>query len=451
MHTRVDALLEQLGSYSTRAAIEDRDQRHSYADLLGEVERWRLRLRAQKVEPGMVVGLCADYSHSAIAALIALFAERAVAALIPRGDNMDLYLKDACASVALQIAVDGQCEWRCVQAGCSDHSLLERLRGSSQGGVVIFTSGSTGRPKAALQSTERFLHKFAKPGRSLRTLAFLLFDHVAGLDTLFYTLSHGGTLLLTRQRDPQSICRLIESHRVEVLPGSPSFLRLLCTAGTTDAHDLSSLKIITYGSEPMDPSTLAQLNARFPQVQLAQKYGTTETGSPRTISRGNDSLWLKFKNDTVETKVVDGVLWIRSEGTILGYLNQGSPFDEQGWYCTGDMVDVDGEWIRFRGRITDVINVGGEKVAPAEVEQVILELDFVGSAVVSGEPHALLGKVVTACVALSNAATDAKEATRRIRLHCRQRLAAYKVPVKISVATDTLVNERQKARRHLPE
>ena len=118
----------------------------------------------------------------------------------------------------------------------------------------------------------------------------------------------------------------------------------------TASADLSSLKIITYGSEPMDPRTLALLNERFPGCRISQKYGTTETGSPRSASRANDSLWLKLGGDGVEMKVVDGVLHLRSESTILGYLNAPSPVDAEGWYCTGDLVEVDGEWIRFRGQ-----------------------------------------------------------------------------------------------------
>jgi long-chain acyl-CoA synthetase len=198
----------------------------------------------------------------------------------------------------------------------------------------------------------------------------------------------------------------------------------------------------------MDPSTLARLNTRFPNAQFTQKYGTTETGSPRSVSRGNDSLWIKIESDGVETKVVDDVLWIRSEGTILGYLNAPTPIDEQGWYCTGDLVSVDGEWIKFRGRTADIINVGGEKVAPPEIEQSILELDFVRDALVTGEPHALMGQVVTARVALSTDALDPKDAAKLIRSHCRQSLAPYKVPVRIEIVANVFTSDRQKAQRN---
>jgi long-chain acyl-CoA synthetase len=214
---------------------------------------------------------------------------------------------------------------------------------------------------------------------------------------------------------------------------------------------LRSLKIITYGSEPMDASTLAWVNERFPEAQIIQKYGTTETGSPRSKSRGNDSLWMKIKDSGVTTRVIDGVLHIRSEGTILGYLNAPSPITADGWYCTGDFVEVEtdenGEWMRFRGRVSDTINVGGEKVSPAEVEGTILELPFVTDAVVRGEPHAMLGQIVTARVALTSP-PDAKQAISEIRKRCRARLAPYKVPVKIDVVkAGELTSQRQKASR----
>lgn len=188
------------------------------------------------------------------------------------------------------------------------------------------------------------------------------------------------------------------------------------------------------------------MQTRFAGVRLVQKYGTTETGSPRTESRDKDSLWLKIKSNGVEMKVVDGVLWLRSEGAMLGYLNAPSPIDEQGWYCTGDLVDVDGEWIRFRGRATEIINVGGEKVAPAEVEQTILELDFVRHVVVCGVPHSLMGHVVMARVMLHGSANDRSQATKAIRSHCRRRLPSHKVPVKIELVED-LIGDRYKLRR----
>ena len=186
----------------------------------------------------------------------------------------------------------------------------------------------------------------------------------------------------------------------QVLSTSPSFLRLLWASGAAEGRDLSSLEIVTYGSEPMDAPTLARIHGLLPHARISQKYGTTETGAPRTVSQSSDSLWVKIQDDGVETQIRNGILWLRSESQFLGYLNAPDSFDSEGWYCTGDLVDERGEWIRIRGRESDLINVGGEKVSPLEVEQVILELDEIVSVAVCGTPNPLLGQVVTALVVL---------------------------------------------------
>jgi acyl-CoA synthetase (AMP-forming)/AMP-acid ligase II len=447
--TRFSRFLEKLESYADLECLVSDGESYTYAQLWRRREAWSREIASMNLRPGAVVGLRSDYSLASIAALLALLASRAVVALIPRDRDVRAYLDDARASALLEVSQDGAVHWQ-PRPEQASHELLTRLRDSGDAGVVLFTSGSSGSPKAALQSLERFLQKFEKAGRRYRTLAFLLFDHVAGIDTLFYTLANGGTLVTTRDRTPDAICALIERARVEVLPASPSFLRLMCLRGSASDYDLRSLRIITYGSEPMDPSTLAWVGSQFPNVEIIQKYGTTETGSPRSKSRGRDSLWMRIQSSDVETRVVDGILHVRSDGMILGYLNAPSPIDADGWYSTGDLVDVEndseGEWIRFRGRASDAINVGGEKVSPAEVEQTILELPFVKDAVVQGEPHALLGQIVTARVSLL-AETDERTAAKEIRKRCRARLAAYKIPVKIDVVPDGLTSDRQKALR----
>jgi acyl-CoA synthetase (AMP-forming)/AMP-acid ligase II len=443
---RLNALIDRMWRYGSRPCLEEDAAVYTYTDLLARCARMDEELQRMRIRPGSVLALQADYSLTATALLLAALTRACVVALIPRDRNVRTYVEDACADDLFKIDAEGKVSRERIGGPC-DNPLLVKLRSRGEGGIVLFTSGSTGRPKAALQSTERFLSKFDKPGRVFRTLGFLLFDHIAGLDTLFYTLSSGGTLIVTRRREPDHIAALIESHRVEVLPVSPSFLRLFCLADASHSRDLSSLKVITYGSEPMDARTLALMNECFPNVQISQKYGTTETGSPRTVSRGNESLWLKLAaQGGLETKVVEGVLWLRGESTILGYLNAPSPIDAEGWYCTGDLVDVDGEWLRFRGRAADVINVGGENVSPAEVEQAILELDFVRAAVVEGEKHVLLGQIVTARVALSGEA-DVHDAAKGIRRYCSGRLAPYKVPVKIQIVDEELIGGRQKKMR----
>jgi len=103
---------------------------------------------------------------------------------------------------------------------------------------------------------------------------------------------------------------------------------------------------------------------------------------------------MKIGGEGFQTRIVDGLLEIKAESAMLGYLNHESPFTEDGWFKTGDAVEVDGEYIRILGRKSEIINVGGEKVYPAEVESVILQMDGVEDAIVTGAENPIIGKIV---------------------------------------------------------
>ena len=131
---------------------------------------------------------------------------------------------------------------------------------------------------------------------------------------------------------------------------------------------------------------------------------------------------------------------------MLGCLNSPSEFTDDGWFITGDLVQQEGTQIRIIGRQSDVINVGGEKVMPSEVENVILELREILSAEVYGEPHPLTGNMVCATIILAD--QDKKEGViDRVRKHCLKQLAKYQVPVKISISYSDPYDARFKKAR----
>jgi acyl-CoA synthetase (AMP-forming)/AMP-acid ligase II len=134
-----------------------------------------------------------------------------------------------------------------------------------------------------------------------------------------------------------------------------------------------------------------------------------------------------------ETKVVDHVLWIRSESAMLGYLNAPSPFDSEGWFNTQDVVDVDGEYLRILGRQTEIINIGGEKVYPAEVEGVLLGMDHVADVAVRGERNLIMGQVVLARLTLLRP-EGLDSLKRRVREYCRDKLPRYAIPARIEIS-----------------
>jgi acyl-CoA synthetase (AMP-forming)/AMP-acid ligase II len=183
----------------------------------------------------------------------------------------------------------------------------------------------------------------------------------------------------------------------------------------------------------MPASTLERLQQEFPGVRLQQTYGLSELGILRSKSRDDGSLWVRVGGEGYETKVVDGILKIRARTAMLGYLNAENPFDADGWFDTQDAVEQDGEWLRILGRISELINVGGQKVYPAEVESILLELDNILDATVRGDPHPIVGQCVVARLNLREPEEPAALKVR-IRKHCAGKLAPYMIPVKVEIA-----------------
>ncbi|MGB0910358.1 MAG: ANL family adenylate-forming protein [Nitrospirales bacterium] len=437
-------MLERLQSYGTKEALVVSETSYSYADLDLKRLSWLEYFKTHHIDDSpQVIGVQGDYSLDSISLLLAIWSVPSIAILIPNSPTNEAELLEE-AKVGTLFRFHPHSPLVIEKSGHKpSHSLLQSLIKQNLPGLILCSSGSSGRPKAILHNTEKFLEKFKTATKPFRTLAFLLFDHVAGLDTLLYTFLSGGTLIVPNRRDPAHICQIMQDHHVEVLPTSPSFLRLLCISGEDHRHNLSSLQIITYGSEPMDTFTLETVHVRFPGVRLIQKYGSTEFGSPRSQARDDQSLWVKLNSEHVQTKVIDNMLWVKTDSAMMGYLNAPSPQTEDGWFPTGDEVDVDGEWIRILGRNSEIIIVGGEKVYPAEVESVICEMESVDDVLVKGEPHILTGNIVVAKVSL-NENESIQPTEKEIRKYCRGRLAPYKIPMKVEFTTKPTWTSRYK-------
>ena len=281
----------------------------------------------------------------------------------------------------------------------------------------------------------------------MRTMAFLQYDHIGGLNTLLYTLSNGGCLVTVEDRDADHVLLMISRHQVELLPTSPTFMNLILLSEAYRHHDLSSLKLVTYGTEPMPESTLARFHEALPNIQLLQTYGLSELGIMRSKSKSSDSLWVRIGGEGFDTRVVDGILHIKAKSAMLGYLNAPSPFTDDGWFVTGDSVEVDGDYFRILGRVSEIINVGGEKVYPAEVESVIHEMPEVDDVTVFAEGNPILGEIVCARVSPTDPATNERQLTRAVKKFCKDRMQRYKIPVKVKIADQTMHSARFKKTR----
>lgn len=134
------------------------------------------------------------------------------------------------------------------------------------------------------------------------------------------------------------------------------------------------------------------------------------------------------------------------ESAMLGYLNAPNPFTNDGWFNTGDKVEVDGDYFRILGRQSEIINVGGQKVYPAQVESVVQEMPEVAEVLVYGEKNAIMGQIVCAAVRLRET-RDAQKFHSELRQFCRQRLQEFQIPVRVTLAENALYGERFKKNR----
>jgi acyl-coenzyme A synthetase/AMP-(fatty) acid ligase len=258
----------------------------------------------------------------------------------------------------------------------------------------------------------------------------------------------GVTMVFPTNRDPEHVCTLIEKYKINILPASPTFLNLILISECYQKYDLSSLRMITYGTEPMPNSLLLKLKDVFTRVKFLQTFGTSETGISQTSSQSSTSTFIKIEDPNTEYKIIDGELWIRTKTQILGYLNSSMErFTDDGWFKTGDLVEeIEDGYIKIVGRNSEIINVGGEKVLPSEVESVLFQMPEISDCTVFGETNPITGQIVVARVMFSEN-IKASEIKRKITGFCMNKLERYKIPAKIILMTKSEFSDRYKKRR----
>ncbi len=430
---------------SDKVAIIWNEDEYTYGWLLNEVEKWQNKLIKHGIVKGDVVAIEGDYSPTACALLFALINNNTI--IVPISNTLPAeatseFIK--IANVKYHIIVDNVNSSTVHKHKVEALSvLIKKIIDSNNSGLVLFSSGSTGKSKGSVHNFNKLLEKYSEARKVMRCLGFLLFDHIGGINTLFSILSSGGTLVAQNDRKPGEICRLIEKYQIELLPTSPTFINLLIISEEYKKYDLSSLKLITYGTEVMPEFTLKKANSLFPWVKFKQTYGLSEIGIVGTKSENDSSLWLKLGGRGYDYEIRDNILWIKAESSMLGYLNAPNPFDEDGWFNTQDMVVRNGDYVKILGRKTEVINVGGQKVYPAEVENLLLEINNIKDVVVYGEKNNILGNIVCAKIVLSEP-EDFQSLKERVLLYCRDRLESYKIPFKIVVTEESLMGNRLK-------
>ena len=287
---------------------------------------------------------------------------------------------------------------------------------------LVLTTGTTGAPRGVRHDWDRLLRSTAriKPAAGERWLLAYGLHQFAGLQVLLHVFAAGATLVAPAPRRPREGLQAMRELGVTHASATPTYWRFLLAELRSDGGPVPTLRQVTLGGEAIPGPLLGELERVFPDAGISQVYAASEfgsSGSMRDRRAGLSTEVLERGDDAdVAMRIVDGELWIRSRTGMLGYYGE-PPVDADAWRPTGDMVEVDGDRILFRGRSSEIINVGGVKVHPLPIEERVGSVPGVDMARVYGRPNPMTGSIVALEVVASPTA-DRAEVEAAIRAAC---------------------------------
>jgi len=444
-------ILDGFETFGTKNAIISTTGKYTYAQLLVEIERISSTVIADGIQRGEVVSILSDYSFNSIALLLALYENKNI--IVPIVTTVEKEIADRINESFTDKVIrikDSKYYVESVQTQ-DKHTMIKELQAIEHSGLILFSSGSTGKPKAMVHDFDNLVsHYEGKKEKSMNMIIFLMFDHIGGLNTLLNVLSMGAASIIPENRNVDNVCQLIQEYKIRVLPSSPTFLNLMLISKVHERYDLSSIRMITYGTEVMQDSLLTQLKNAFPKTKFLQTFGTSETGIAATRSKSSSSTFMKIDDSDLEYKIVDNELWLKSKTQVMGYLNSSmDSFTDDGWFKTGDLVETAADgYLRIIGRNKEVINVGGEKVLPAEIESIILSMDEIEDVMIYGEDNRITGQIVVADI-VPIKDIDVRKVKSLVRKYCKDKIERYKLPTKVNIVDKTNFGDRfKKIRRN---
>jgi acyl-coenzyme A synthetase/AMP-(fatty) acid ligase len=305
---------------------------------------------------------------------------------------------------------------------------------------LMLTSGTSGVPKIVSHSLEGLTGAIVAdgPARGARPVWATFYDirRYGGLQIFLRAVIGGGSLVLSEPGEPIAgyVARLRENS-VTHISGTPSHWRKLLMSGA--ASDFSP-RYVRLSGEIADQAVLDGLHRSFPSASIGHAYASTEAGVGFAVTDGLEGFPASMvgeNRDGVEMKVVDGSLRIRSKRTAHAYVGHraGALTDSDGFVDTGDMVELRGDRYHFVGRRGGVINIGGLKVHPEEIEAVINRRAEVRMSRARSRRNPITGAIVVADVVLADGhdVDRSGEIRNRILADCRANLALHKVPAVI--------------------
>jgi len=308
---------------------------------------------------------------------------------------------------------------------------------SGRGFIYVFTSGTTGEAKIARHRWDSIEHSSAFVGDRLKNKCWMMCyspTSYAGLQVFFSAFNNNGKIYYPPSNYEQ-IARGMAKNEVRVVSATPTFWRLLITSWP---EDLPAVKLeqATLGGEIITQDILDAIKKRFRPERITHIYASTEAGTAIIVSDGLAGFPEKLLDTEkgVSLRIVDDLLEIKAPGAMEGYLGRESNISNEGWVMTGDMVESREGRIFFLGRADGMINVGGMKVLPEEVEGALNSLEEIRDSRVYAKRSPIIGSLVMAEVVL-NPGTAFDELSIKNRL--KNILADYKIP-KVIVQTEEI-------------
>ena len=296
--------------------------------------------------------------------------------------------------------------------------------------VVVATSGTSGPPKLVDHSWDSLLAA-ARLAEQWHGRGWLLaYDATrwAGLQVWLQALLTAGRLVVPASRDPDLVAKACVDEDVSILPATPTLLRRLIASGDRAVVSTMKLDRITLGGEATDAQLLEQAKQLFPNAKITHVYATTELGE---VFRVTDSQ-AGFPVEWIGRPLPGGVrLSMRRDGELLVQLSR-----DTAEVATGDLVERRGKRFEFTGRRSDVIVVGGAKVFPKRVEEILRGVPGIADARVYGLPSAITGELVAAEIVIHEplpAGTTPDQVRSAALAVCRERLEAHGVPRVVDV------------------
>ena len=321
---------------------------------------------------------------------------------------------------------------------------------------ILFTSGTTGLPKMVVHTCAGLTGAIAAgtSGAAATWGTFYDIRRYGGLQILLRAIVGGASLILGGAGESTGdYLKRLAAHGVTHLSGTPSHWRNVLM---TPAARMIAPAYVRLSGEIADQPILDALATFYPHAQIGHAFASTEAGVAFEVGDGLAGFPAHFLRDAageVQMKVGDGTLRIRSSRTALRYLKSALQLrDEDGFVDTSDMVEIRDGRVRFVGRAGGIINVGGLKVHPEEVETILNQHERVRMSLVKARRSPLTGAIVTADIVLNGRraaeALNERDSISEILAYCRARLPAHKVPASIRFVDSLEVLPSGKLARH---